>query len=150
MIKAIFQLMPAAILAAMSTAEASVEEYCSAIAPHLSNIEGELAAGTAEPSSIGLGETYCEYGPITADIFQNRFECVWKNTAEKTWTRDDALTIGQQLNANCPSMTANFGSSGRGEAYFLWYGNFTTVLIFVTDTGLRLTAQIDEEAYHWS
>lgn len=124
-------------------------EYCAAISPHLGNIE-KAKHGPKAQFHIGLDESFCQYSAKTSDIFKNRFECVWENSDEHTWTQTDAREIGARLNSNCSSLTTHFGASKQGESYFLWYGNYTTVLIFVTETGLKLTAQIDEEAYHWS
>lgn len=135
--------------AILLSAQAASAGYCAALESHLSVIESGQT-GPADPVSVDLGETSCAYGPATGDRFQNRFECVWTSSDENVWTADDARRIGQQLNSDCATLTANHGPGGYGEAYFLWYGNFTTVLIFVTDTGLKLTAQMNEEAYYWS
>ena len=149
MSKSFIRILAAQLCAVLLASQASHAEVCTAISPHLANIE-QQKRGRVDNFTIGMGETSCKYGPTTSNIFKNNFECVWTNTSERTWTRQDARDLGQKLKQSCSVLTSHFGSGGHGEEAFLWYGNFTTVLIFVTETGLRLSAQIDEEAYHWS
>ena len=122
---------------------------CSALRPHLDSVErGE--ATTQSKVSVGLGEDYCKMVG-SPDVFTGRVECFWSNTEDQHWTEDDARDMGQSLNQSCSFLTAHFDDARHpGAAYFLWYGDFTGVTFKVTDQGMTMVIQIDEEAFYFS
>ncbi len=125
-------------------------DSCAAMKPHLEFVEyGQGASSDASPK-MGLGEDECRV--IKApDIFDNRVVCKWTNTAERTWTADDARDIGVQLHNSCRFLTLHYSGPRHEDAdYFLWYGDFTGVSIDHNAKGLELVIQIDEEAYYFS
>lgn len=125
-------------------------DVCSALRPHLDYIEQASGTPPAPGLSLQLGEDRCKVEE-SGDIFENRVECSWHSTSDRSWSRDDALDIGQTLHQSCPFLTSHFGDARHPDAdYFLWYGDYTGVTLKTTDKGISLIIQVDEEAFYFS
>lgn len=125
-------------------------DVCTAIQPHLDFVEQGTGSPPVGVFSLGLGEDSCK-AIKDADVFKTRVVCSWDNTPERSWTADDARDIGQKLNQSCYFLTTHFNDARHSDAaYFLWYGDYTGVVLKVTGKGLTLTIQVDEEAFYFS